>query len=773
MGMDLKDTQNSKTIHPDPKDNSHNNFVIHDNKHTRMSYNGKRPITPVDTYPTPESGSLSVDRAGESVSIIDDSFTTNTNNNIEPGIEDKNVNDNLLNGSTDSVKVTLNEKSKKKKRSAARELESLLEDASRYDPNFEYSLPTSYKRSKPRKYYFNGDGNSYSYYDDHPNIKDLDKMGEKFIVKQKKIKAIAEEEREKIVNITTSKQKKHKLIQVSKSNKKKQKNNHIENHADINTNSSKLNNFMKDLDLQKLKLTNLKAFSKKKTVVTIEYIHLNKKDKKSSISQQSNRILSNKEEAQLPENESKINNISDNNYNNPNDIILDNTSVNNISTFLNWDAPFIDICNDFFNITACKYQNFSIAQTCDSITVTNHIDSYKKRYHPPNLEKSKGYSNKNTIKNNSIKDHVIRKDSDDQASMNQKQISYEDLVVELQNPLFFNKAEKFRVNFSKDVSRYNPMVEVGKFIEYVALIYLPDPYSQSLKDDIIPKLNEAYDISNGEYFVGMVKEYNNLIQKVPRYEIINHLKSVKKIPVSFIHDILQTVYIRTIYPRANQLKHYEAFSNYVYGELLPNFLSKIYKQCNLNQSSIFLDLGSGVGNCVIQAALEYQCKLSAGCEIMKEASDMTEYQHRELQERCKIMGLNLSPVKFFLKQSFVANKAVENIIRDCDVLLINNFLFDAELNKEVEKLIQNVKVGCKIISLKSLRRPGYVLDFYNTDNILSRLKVEKFNFEEDSVSWTHTGGEYYISTVLESIDESLLDIKSRFRKLKRPIKYTR
>ena len=64
-------------------------------------------------------------------------------------------------------------------------------------------------------------------------------------------------------------------------------------------------------------------------------------------------------------------------------------------------------------------------------------------------------------------------------------------------------------------------------------------------------------INWGDWFVEMVREYNNFIQKVPRHEIINHLKLLKKIPLSFIHDILQTVYIRTIHPRANQLKHYE------------------------------------------------------------------------------------------------------------------------------------------------------------------------------------------------------------------------
>lgn len=43
----------------------------------------------------------------------------------------------------------------------------------------------------------------------------------------------------------------------------------------------------------------------------------------------------------------------------------------------------------------------------------------------------------------------------------------------------------------------------------------------------------------------------------------------------------------------------------------------------MNQQNVFLDLGSGVGNCVIQAALEYQCKYSASCEIMKKANELT------------------------------------------------------------------------------------------------------------------------------------------------------
>lgn len=64
------------------------------------------------------------------------------------------------------------------------------------------------------------------------------------------------------------------------------------------------------------------------------------------------------------------------------------------------------------------------------------------------------------------------------------------------------------------------MVEIGKFVEYVALVYLPDPYSQILKADIILNLNKAYDISNDEGFVKMVREYNTFTQKVDMKSIV-------------------------------------------------------------------------------------------------------------------------------------------------------------------------------------------------------------------------------------------------------------
>lgn len=346
-------------------------------------------------------------------------------------------------------------------------------------------------------------------------------------------------------------------------------------------------------------------------------------------------------------------------------------------------------------------------------------------------------------------------------------------IVKLQSVLYPDYQEEYKVCFEEDCELFNPMAEIGRLIEYSALIYLPQEYREKINTDIVPVLNEAFDNSNDELFIETVNSYNKIIRTIPRRDIIDHLCAITEIPVSFIHDFLHIVYTRSIHPDASKLRHYAAFSNYVYGELLPSFLTDVYNQCDLGPNKIFMDLGSGVGNCVLQAGLEFGCSLGLGCEIMPDASDLTLIQLKEFNARCKLMGFTVPQFEFRLRESFVNNPRVIELIAQSDVLLINNFLFDSKLNGEVEKLLQHAKVGCKIISLKNLRSLGYTIDFYNIENILSRLDIKKQKFKENSVSWTHRGGEYYISTVLDEVDESLFSTSSRFRSSGRSVRYTR
>ena len=399
------------------------------------------------------------------------------------------------------------------------------------------------------------------------------------------------------------------------------------------------------------------------------------------------------------------------------------------STFLNWAAPELELDHEFFDVSSLLETNIFIGDPLQSTALEGHTWRRNPR-----------------------------------SKMGPK-------VVKLQSLLYMNYQEEYFVDFSADNSRYNPMAEVGKLVEYSALVYLPDPYAQQLKDDIIPALNYAYDTSDTDSFINEVERYNTFIRRIPRYKIIEHLKTVKKVPTTFIHDFLHVVYTRSIHPRAKKLRHYKAFSNFVYGELLPTFLTQLFNQCQMKPNQVFMDLGSGVGNCVIQAALEHGCKISLGCEIMPMASELTELQMIELKQRCRLMGLTLPPVEFRLRESFVDNPRINELITQCDVLLVNNFLFDSKLNREVEKILQHAKIGCKIISLKNLRNFGYTIDFFDVENILNRLKVEEFEFGENSVSWTHTGGRYFISTVLNDVDETLFSLNARFRHSSRRVKY--
>lgn len=75
------------------------------------------------------------------------------------------------------------------------------------------------------------------------------------------------------------------------------------------------------------------------------------------------------------------------------------------------------------------------------------------------------------------------------------------------------------------------------------------------------------------------------------------------VPEAIWMKITGQCYERTVGPRIDELKKYEAFSDSVYGELLPPFVAHIAVLTGLKETSVLVDMGSGVGNCVAQASL--------------------------------------------------------------------------------------------------------------------------------------------------------------------------
>ena len=127
-------------------------------------------------------------------------------------------------------------------------------------------------------------------------------------------------------------------------------------------------------------------------------------------------------------------------------------------------------------------------------------------------------------------------------------------------------------------------------------------------------------------------------------------------------------------PHVDKLKQYEAFSDNVYGEMLPPFLSEIARIAQLGPSSVFVDLGSGIGNLLIQASLQTGCE-AYGCEYMPIPSDLAEQQIIEASYRWRMWHVRGGPRVESWQGDFTTLDRVGQVIRRADVVLVNKCVF--------------------------------------------------------------------------------------------------
>jgi H3 lysine-79-specific histone-lysine N-methyltransferase len=242
-----------------------------------------------------------------------------------------------------------------------------------------------------------------------------------------------------------------------------------------------------------------------------------------------------------------------------------------------------------------------------------------------------------------------------------------------------------------------------------------------------------------------VADYNDAIQRLRRNgSIAKKLDATHKLSLPHVERILTQIYSRTVSPRVESLRQYENGTDNVYGELLPRFISTIFKETGLKSNHVFVDLGSGVGNVVLQAALEIGCE-SWGCEMMDNACDLAELQQAEFRARCRLWGI--APGKTQLvRGDFLNEQSIIDVLKRADVILINNQAFTPQLNNELINHFLDMKEGCQIVSLKSFVPAGHQIQSRNLNSPINLLKVKKREYWSNSVSWTDVGGDYFIAT---------------------------
>ncbi|KAI8929188.1 histone methylation protein DOT1-domain-containing protein [Entophlyctis helioformis] len=206
-------------------------------------------------------------------------------------------------------------------------------------------------------------------------------------------------------------------------------------------------------------------------------------------------------------------------------------------------------------------------------------------------------------------------------------------------------------------------------------------------------------------------------------------------PYELVTHILEQAYARSVAPSSHRLNNYEGFSDNVYGEIKHSFVHDLIKQAGIQPHHIFLDMGSGIGNVVLQVAAECLCE-SYGMEIMEIPSQLSKKQRSEFLSRMRYYAKPCG--RIIVKQGdFLEDPDIHEVIAKADVIFVNNYAFGAELNQGILALFLDLKESAKVISLRSFvpvdRRPS--------------LRRSNAIDPGSSVSWMVEGGKYYIHTV--------------------------
>lgn len=282
-------------------------------------------------------------------------------------------------------------------------------------------------------------------------------------------------------------------------------------------------------------------------------------------------------------------------------------------------------------------------------------------------------------------------------------------------------------------------------VTFVSDAYLPDSLAQPFLDPstgLVRQLQKYSNVGDGAAFKAALKDYNKRLFALQRDgAVAARLDTMHSLPPDLVAFILDQVYDRTVAPKVELLSKYENGSDNVYGELLHPFVTDILvDKTGMTSDQVFVDLGSGVGNVVLQAALEIGCE-SWGCEMMTNACDLAESQLAEFEARCQLWGVAAGQVRLE-RGDFRTNAAVHEALKRADVVLVNNQAFTSQLNDALVRMFLDLKKGCRIVSLKS-----FVHEHKSASNdvAMSILDVEALHYPSDYVSWTHQGGTYCIS----------------------------
>ncbi|KAJ2734493.1 Nucleosomal histone H3-Lys79 methylase [Coemansia sp. BCRC 34962] len=308
-------------------------------------------------------------------------------------------------------------------------------------------------------------------------------------------------------------------------------------------------------------------------------------------------------------------------------------------------------------------------------------------------------------------------------------------------------------SYDREAERRDEYLPVNDLLSTIQAIatYLVDSADfkhqvcEDKENGVMRRLERSRNRRNGDDFVRAVGEFNALLDAEREAGRAGPCFDERPVPSELAIHVIEQIYNRIVAPTVGSLRQYKAFSNNVYGEILPTLVNELIDRTNITHKSTFVDLGCGIGNVVLQVAAQTGCNAS-GIEIMKVPARLARRQACEFEHRMRLYKLRHGSVQVW-RGDFCESPSVQALLPNVDVLLVNNYAFDSTLNQNLLQLFLDLKEGTRIVSLKPFVTPDHKISARNIYSPESILKIRRYPYWSQCVSWTDSGGEYFIQTV--------------------------
>ena len=118
-----------------------------------------------------------------------------------------------------------------------------------------------------------------------------------------------------------------------------------------------------------------------------------------------------------------------------------------------------------------------------------------------------------------------------------------------------------------------------------------------------------------------------------------------------------------------------------YGEITPSGLRALMASCELASCDSFIDLGSGKGSCVLQAARDFHVRRSCGVELAPS-------RHRLAVAALAAADADVQARTRFIEGDVGAPSVASELEEDSTVVWLSNLLFDEPLMRRIGLLLE-------------------------------------------------------------------------------------